>query len=247
MPSGAKGKHVYQGSIAIQRAMAIKSGAVAHADPGGSRVGDAPVTSEDLSIEGWPDDDDQQVPPTLPPPTPSPAKRRFSTIAPESVDISTHSRISGPSTGISAHSRSAPSASSGSASKRGRMTGAIAISSLGNELSDLKGLLRMDIESTRSTVDAREERKRWEIERQDRLEQERSKQTVQQTPEDAPFAAIQRMQEVDSDLLPDDQATLADFFTEDVVSAKTYLVLTTEAVRKAWIQRKLRQLHSVSG
>lgn len=55
------------------------------------------------------------------------------------------------------------------------------------------------------------------------------------------------MQEVDSDLSPDDQVTLADLFTKDHDSATAYLLLKSDAVRKAWIKRKLAQAASESG
>lgn len=51
--------------------------------------------------------------------------------------------------------------------------------------------------------------------------------------------AIHRMQEVDFDLSPDDQATLVELFKKDHNSANTYLVIKSDPVRKAWIKRKL--------
>jgi len=179
---------VYQGSLAVQQAPAVKSGGVGHAGGESSstsqmdivtgEIGDAPTTSEDPPAEGWEKDDNDDPPPTLPPPTPSPLKRRFSALVSESADSSTPSAIPGSSSagisGISPVSRSAASSSS----KRGRMTGAIAISSLGHELSDIKGLLRMDLEMTKSNAEAREERKRLECEQLEcnRLERNRLEQ-----------------------------------------------------------------------
>ena len=100
----------------------------------------------------------------------------------------------------------------------------------------------MEIESTKSNLEAREERKRLEMERS---EHNHPRQIQNQMPDPMPMDpmlnAIDRMQELDSDLSPDDQATLADLFNEDTGSAKTYLALKTDPVRKAWIQRKLKQ------
>jgi len=250
MPTGAKGKNVYQGSLAVQQAQAVKSRGVGHAggEPSTSMLtSDAPITSEDLPAEG--SDDDAVAPPTLPPPTPSPSKRRFSALVSESADTS-----QSPSTlsGISPISRSVASSSS----KRGRMTGAIAISSLGHELSDIKGLLRLDIEQTRLNAEAREERKRQErkhFEERERLEHERREHERREERErleqvmlldhekDPMLIAINRVQEMETDLSPDEIAILAELFNKEHDSAKIYLALKADPVRKAWIKRKLAQ------
>jgi hypothetical protein len=250
MPAGAKGKNVYQGSLVVQQALAVKSGGVDHAggEPSSSSrsdivtggIGDAPTMGEDLPVVEWEKDDDA-APPTLPPPTPSPSKRRFSALSSEGADSSSASTIPGPSSagisGISPVSRSTASSSS----KRGRITGAIAISSLRQEVSDIKGLLRMDIELTKSNAEAREERKRLEresLEERERLERERLEHE-----KDPMLDAICRMEEVDTDLPPDDQAILADLFNNRD-SAKTYLTFKSDPVRKAWINFKVAQARS---
>jgi hypothetical protein len=136
------------------------------------------------------------------------------------------------------------------------MTGAIAISSLGHELSDIKGLLRQDIEQTRSNAEAREERKRQERERLEherreererleherREERERLEQVMLLDHEKEPMlVAINRVQEMETDLSPDEIAILAELFTKEHDSAKTYLALKSDPVRKAWIKRRLAQ------
>ena len=230
------------------------------------------------------------------------------------------------SAGISPISRS-PISSSSSRAKRERMTSAIAISSLGRELSDIKDLLRKDLQLTKTNAEAREERKRlknerlehkrlecehlereplelkrleclkrehleherlecerlehehlecegWleheRVERKDlereclefeRLECERLKlerlecerlelerlehgHLEQQKGNRQKTDAIYQMQEVDSDLPPEHQAILADLFNKEHNSAKTYLALKSDPVRKAWIKRKLTQAGS---
>ena len=266
---------MYQGSLAVQQASAVKSGGVGHAggelsstsqmDIVTGEIGDAPTTSEDPPAEGWEKDDNDDPPPTLPPPTPSPSKRRFSALVSESADSSTPSAIPGSSSagisGISPVSRSAASSSS----KRGRMTGAIAISSLGHELSDIKGLLCMDLEMTKSNAEAREERKRLEREQlernrleRNRLEQERleheqleqerlereHREQVLDHQKDPVLGAIDRMQEMETDLSADHQAILADLFNKEHDSTKVYLALKTDPLRKAWIKRRLTQAGS---
>ena len=258
MPTGAKGKNVYQGSLAVQQAQTVESGDVGRTlrmDSATGEFGDAPTTSEDPPAEGREKDDDDAAPPPLPPPTPSPSKRRFSMLVSESANSSSPCAIPGSSSagisGISPVSRSAGSSSS----KRGRMTGAIAISSLGHELSDIKGLLRMDIELTKSNAEAREERKcqeRKDLEERKRLEEhqrleerQRQEEAILDHEKDPMLVAIDRLQEVEADLSPDEMAILAELFNKEHDSAKTYLALKSDPVRKAWIKRRLAQSGSV--
>ena len=131
------------------------------------------------------------------------------------------------------------------------MTGAIAISSLGHELSDIKGLLRLDIEQTRLNAEAREERKRQErkhLEERERLEHERREERERlaqvmllDREKDPMLIAINRVQEMETDLSPDEIAILAELFNKEHNSAKIYLALKADPVRKAWIKRKLAQ------
>lgn len=264
MPTGAKGKNVYQGSLAVQQSLVVKSGGVGHAggEPSTSQIGeigDRSITSEYPPAEELENDDSSVAPPTLPPPTPSPSKRRFSAVS-ESADASSSSAIVDSSSAgisrISPVSRSAVSSSS-SRAKRGKMTGAIAMSSLGHELSDIKGLLRLDLELTKSNAEAREERKRQQLKRwqerehldRERLEHEhleerkRLEQSVS-VHQDPMLDAIYHMQEVETDLSADEQAILVDLFSKEHDSAKSYLALKSDPVRKAWIKRRLKQADS---
>ena len=88
MLSGAKCKHVYQGSLVVQQAPATKSGDVDYAgasgEPSGStsqsgfatgEIGNATM-SENPPMDN--NDDIYTSPPTLPPPAPSPLKWCFS-------------------------------------------------------------------------------------------------------------------------------------------------------------------------
>ena len=52
------------------------------------------------------------------------------------------------------------------------------------------------------------------------------------------------MQEVDSNIPPDDQVILADLFNKEHNSAKTYLALKSDPLQKAWIKHKLTQAGS---
>ena len=58
------------------------------------------------------------------------------------------------------------------------------------------------------------------------------------------LGAIYHMQDVNSNLSPDEQVTLADLFTKDHNSARVYLALKSDPVQKAWIKRKLAQANS---
>lgn len=280
MPSGAKGRNVYQGSLAVQQALEVDTGDVGRAGGEPSASG----TLQSCNVTGEMADpstgsgnppvvDDDDIYGTPPPPTPSPSKRRFSAVDstsgasqfPNSNPDSESSPSGVTSTGTPPISRSLKS--SYSSAKRGKMTGAIAISNLGHEVSDIKTLMRQDIELAKSQIEARNERKRQDNERleqerqvrqerehqerehleqerqeRERLERERLEQERQAREQQNPiFCAITRMQEVDSDLPPEDQVTLADLFNSDLNSASTYLLLKADPVRKAWIKRKLAQ------
>ena len=292
MPSGAKGKNVYQGSLATQQSPSRDAGrrgessGLSQLDAAGSvsmtgiRSGMPPTDDEYEDIYG-----DAQA--TLPPPTPSPSKRRFSAL--ESVDSSqTPQSVSA----VTAPGGNTPTSRSTTSAKRGRMTSAIAVSSLGHELSDIKDILRQDIEMTKGSIDVREERKRQE--KQDRLDQERinreRRELERQQRErerlererlererlerehlererlererleqerlerervgremkmpNPKVDAILRMQELHSDLSPDDQVTLVDLFNNEPGRAETYLALLTDDVRNTWISRRLAEAAS---
>jgi hypothetical protein len=279
MPSGAKGRYAYQGSLAVPT---IKSRDVGHTggepsggEPSGTlqsdivtgEIGDAITSGNPSSDNG----DDIYGPPTSPPPTPSPSKRRFSAL--ESVDSSSQSieasgSLSAPS-GMSA--RSAPLSA-----KRGKMTGAVALSTIGHQMSHLNDLLFQEMELNRTQAKGRDdwrrqeaeqrrqeaeqrrkehleraderlkredlERERLERERleRERLERERLERASEHPmgEQDPMLRALIHMQDVDADLSPEDQATLAELFNKDHDSAKTYLALKGP-VRKAWIKLKL--------
>lgn len=267
IPSGAKGRNAYQGSHAVQQ-----SGDVGPAggEPSGSgtfklQTGNETASEEIASgtitsgIPPLPAGDDDSIygappSPSLPPPTPapSPSKRRSSALE-ESVDDSSTPTIPASSSAsaltLSGNTRSANPYSS----KRGKMTGAIALSSLGHELSGIKDMLRTDMET--SAADSLAFRnmimKRKRQEPDDHLATERLPVARERSaperlghehlvePQDLAVNAICHMQEVDSDLPIDDQAALVDLFEKENDSAKTYLALKSDALRRAWIKRKI--------
>jgi len=157
--------------------------------------------------------------PTLCPPTPSPSarKRRFSEIESDDDSSSQSAISSSSSAGSSPTSHSAISSSC--SAERERRIFAIVMSNLRRELSKLVDLLHKHLEAREEQI-------------QERLER-------QCLPD-----AIYRMQEVDSDLSLDDQVTLVDLFAKERNSAMTYLALTSDPVRKAWIKLKLTKASS---
>jgi hypothetical protein len=59
------------------------------------------------------------------------------------------------------------------------------------------------------------------------------------------LVAINCLQEVEADLLPDEMAILAEIFNKEHNSTKTYLAFKSDPVWKAWIKRRLAQSGSV--
>jgi hypothetical protein len=229
MPSGAKGKNVYQGSTAAQQlqstSMAERSSA-GHAAPSDTLVGNMEGTEGSVDIEGFnaatgdldEDGDVNPAPPTSPPASPftSASKRRFSAL---------DGNVSASSVAATPTSRSLISSSSGSA-KRGRITGAIALTTIGHGLAGLNTLYRTGLEQE----DARHrQRMAWRQESRDH--QVHSSNIVDR--------AMDRVQELESSLSPDQLAGLLEIFEAHPGSARAYLAIKGDGVRNAWIQRKL--------
>lgn len=244
MPSGAKGKNVYQGSTAILtptggahsasnkqseniEAEAVEKPSMVDSEGGGVDMGEGPSTAVGTSggsgnARGADNDEenDHDPPATSPPPSPSIAsKRRFSAIDSESVDTSRDWDMVSPSARVTPASRSLVSSNS-STSKRGRMTGAIALANIGHTFSDFNSNYRIGLD------------------RQEARHRQR---------EDNPMnTAIERAQEVESDLTPDELAGLLEVFQKERDSARAYLLIKNDSVRKAWIKRKLASISSPS-
>ena len=116
------------------------------------------------------------------------------------------------------------------------MTNAVAITSLSHGLNDLKDFLR----SGEELIKTREERKHLEDERKHQeVEDERKRQEIERLEQQQHLMmlAIDHMQEVDSDLSPEDQAFLVQLFQEQN-NAKAYVALKSKPVREAWIKLK---------
>jgi hypothetical protein len=144
------------------------------------------------------------------------------------------------------------------------MTGAVALSTIGHQMSHLNDLLFQEMELNRTQAKGRddwrrqeaEQRRKEHLERADerlkredlereRLEREHLEREHLERASEHPMGeqdpmlrALIHMQDVDADLSPEDQATLAELFNKDHDSAKTYLALKGP-VQKAWIKLKL--------
>ena len=164
---------------------------------------DPPVTAPAGAVAT---NNEQLEPTSLGPPTSSRSKRPFSTVD-ESSTL--------PPSASQAPSTSTTSASS---SKRGRMTGAIALTHIGNNFADFNATFRYGIDKEQERHQARM------AERQSRG------QECQQ--------AVNQVQETEKYLTTDELAALIEVF-EDHNSASTYLGIKTPELRKAWIRRKL--------
>jgi hypothetical protein len=99
-----------------------------------------------------------------------------------------------------------------SASKRGRMSGAVALNRLGDTLSDFNQAFHTPRPPPPPSVDSAIERKRL---------------------------AMERAQELETELSDDHLAALLELFQSDVSTADAYMVLKRDNLRKAWVRRKL--------
>ena len=116
----------------------------------------------------------------------------------------------------STDSLSTPSASS---SKRGRMTGAIALTTIGHGITDLNASYCKGLEQE-------EARHQYRMSQQDHRDNVMS-------------LAMERAQELDSDLSPEDLIALFEVFQTEEGSAKAYILIKIETVRKAWVKHKV--------
>jgi hypothetical protein len=157
-------------------------------------------------------DKDRHV--TPPPPSPSIASKCPFSVVETGSDSTTlpPSASQVPSVSSTSH------ASSSSTSKRGRMTGAIALTHIGNNLADFNSAYRYGVDREHERHQARmEERKA------------RGHECGQ---------AVAQAQELETYLSDDELAALLEVF-EEQNSARAYLGIKTNELRKAWVKRKL--------
>jgi hypothetical protein len=173
---------------------------VVRGDGGGGR---SVTLGENEDILG--SDNDIMPPPPSSVTTTSTSKRKFSAVATTSEDPSSFSRTP---------SASATPSSFSSTSKRGRMSGAVALNRLGDTLSDFTTSFRTSVQRRdQPPVDPTVERKN---------------------------TAMERAQDLETDLSDDQLAALLELFQSDVSTADAYMVIKREPLRKAWVQRKLK-------
>jgi hypothetical protein len=186
----------------------------------GYQIDDMTITSENLRADS---DNDTYDPPTLPA---SSLKRRFSEL--ESVDPSSQSPIPGSSSTPIGIPPASSSVNPCSSAKRQRTTDAISLSSLQRELSETRDLMCQHLELTKTNLEE------WNLKCEE----------IEHMEQNPALRATHHMQEVDSDLSPDDQAALVDLFAKKRDIATTYLLLKSDPIRKAWIKHKLAQADS---
>lgn len=241
MQRQVKGKYSYQGNdLGVQRTTTPTPTISGYAGAGTNAPDDELTTTttamsnEEHTIEPY----DTSIPPSSPPPSPSIApKRRFSLLDSESVGdvndtaIKSLSRFS--SSGKSSSRDSLSARSTSSSSKRGRMSGAIALANIGHGIIDLGASYRKSIEDK----EARHHDKM--VQHQDAMSQ-MSRQAEREERRDVTFKeATDRAQELERDLSDDDLAALIDVFQTEEGSAMAYLAIKIESVRKAWVKRKI--------
>lgn len=235
MPNLAKGKKAYQANGIGPGEPAISGSTEAPAIAMGSSgdVGMVPRnSSEHNNLDDLTEHDnldnstcEPQPPPTSPPPSESSlsmntSKRRFSAVENPS-NTSTVRSLSQPSRAESHPSTSHASSASTSA-KRGRLTGAIALTSIGHGIADLNASYRRGLELD-------------EARHLDRLShRDRRDNTISE--------AVERALQLEIHLLPDVLAALIEILEENEGSAKAYLAISIESVRKAWVRRKLAKI-----
>lgn len=134
---------------------------------------------------------------------------------------------------ISSHISSSTSTSL--SSKRGRMTGAIALTSIAHTISDLGNVLRDGIKQEDERHRARSHRRH----QQDIERRETAQRLELAASQDPMVEAMQLAQEQEKDLTPEELAAFLEVF-EDPTVARAYLAIKNVEVRKRWVNRKLQ-------
>lgn len=157
--------------------------------------------------------------PTPPPPSPSVApKRPFSAVETSSDSALPRSVSQAKSTHSASLTASSSNDSNSSLAKRSRMTGTIALTRIGDNFADFNATYRYGVDKEHERHEAR------------MAERSARGQECGQ--------AVARAQELETFLNADELAALLEVF-EDRNSAKAYLGIKTDKLRKAWIKRKL--------
>lgn len=203
---------------------------------------------------------DSSFPPTSLPPTPSVAsrsagKRRFSVLETDSVEDDSGPAITtfpfSPSRGPSSHD-SLSYRTTSSSSKRGRITGSIALTNIGHSIQDLGASYRQSLENkatrhqdlmAQMTLQMTHQEQQLELQgrqldyqlRREEEERKERQERVQQRQE-----AIELALKLETYLSDDELAALLDVFQKEEGSASSYLSITAnEGLRKAWVKRKI--------
>ena len=197
------------------------------------------------------------------PAAPLATKHPFSAVDDTKADEMDQTSSSKPSTSskLLSHEPSASSqASSSSTSKRGRTTGAIALTNIGHTLTDFntsyrRGLemeaAQLKMEAVQLKIEEARRKDRLEIEsirHQDRVAKQQTRAILaeQQTralraeQEDVVGQALARVQELETNLPPLHLAVIYEVL-EDPIKAKAYLLIKRDDLREAWVGRRLKE------
>lgn len=234
MPSLAKGRYAYQANGLGQQTSPTTT------TPTHTHTGE--------SLEH----DDNDILSTSPPPSPSiGSKRTFTALDSESViEVDTAAikylpRVS------SSRMASSSTPSTSTTSKRGRLTGAIALTTIGHGIVDLGASIRQGLVDK----DSRHQDRMTQLERQldhqelqlklqrehqehqelqGTLERQERQERQQKRKE-----AMDLAQDIDIDIGPENLAYLLEVFETEEDSARTYLSIKVDDVRKAWVKMKI--------
>jgi hypothetical protein len=238
--SRAKGKYSYQGNgLGVQQTVIPTTLASAYGGTGAPDVESTTTTTAMLNERHTVEPYDTSIPTTSLQPSPSVAsKRRFSVLEQESVGDDNDTAAKSMSH-FSSSRNSLSTRSTTSSGKRGRMSGTVALATIGHGILDLGASFRKSVENrearhndimTQLTLQMQHQGQ--QMERQERREQ-MARQERQE--------AMERAQEKESYLSDDDLATLFDVFQKEEGSATAYLnnLLEKDSLRKAWVKRKI--------
>jgi hypothetical protein len=236
IPSLAKGKFAYQANgLGVEKMTITTHSHISGNETTGNETTDNPHPEESMTTTP------NNTSPTSLPSHSSFAsnKRPFSVLESGSLveDINDISSIKS----LSPFTPSGSSPSSSTISKRGRMTGASGMHSIGHSLMDIGVSYRKGLESK----EIRHQERMGHLDRELEFQREREQRQQHQELQRKRQEAMTRAQLLDSDIGPDNLAALLEVFETEEVSVTTYLSIITDETRKAWVRRKIAKVSAL--
>ena len=224
MPSITKGANVYRPSMSVPQAPPISAASSSSEDSGGASNNSSSDPSTILVPRTFPIEAATPPPPSSPPPALPRAPSMTKTASKKRKEAPSNlPSLTSPS--ISDLTISSLVDSSGSSSKRARVSGPVALHGIKEEMSVLNSTLRSAVDHKTRV-----------------FEHNTANIANSTTPLDIKKRAEDILQEKEAYLDDDCLLTMFDIFRSDVGAAQTYVGIRRDSLRRRWVKRELERL-----